>query len=104
MSEEKTIAEKKSLKLEILEKMAQLVTTGFGIVAALAWNDLIKKFFERLFPRPEDNLLAMFGYAVVITALIVVVTYLLGKWVEGAKNQLSEAKKYQEHAPPDSQS
>lgn len=104
MSEKRTPTEQKSLKLEILEKMAQLVTTGFGIVAALAWNDLIKKFFERLFPRPEDNLLAMFGYAVLITVLIVGVTFMLGRWVEGAKNQLSEAKKDQEITPPDTQS
>ena len=65
---------------------------------------LIKKFFERLFPRPEDNLLAMFGYAVLITVLIVGATFMLGRWVEGAKNQLSEAKKYQGDTPPDTQS
>lgn len=85
--------EKKSLKVEVLEKMGQLVTTGFGIVAALAWNDLIKKFFDKVFSRPEDNLWAMFGYAVVVTVLIVVLTYILGRLLDRAKKQLIQAKK-----------
>lgn len=80
-----TREERKSLKVEILEKMGQLVTTGFGIVAALAWNDLIRKFFERLFPRPEDNLLAMFAYALLVTALIVFLTVQIGRWIDRAK-------------------
>ena len=80
-----TAQERKSLKLEILEKMGQLVTSGFGIVAALAWNDLIRKFFDRLFPRPEDNLLALFAYAVFITALVVVLTVQIGRLIDRAK-------------------
>ncbi|TSC76426.1 MAG: hypothetical protein G01um101431_559 [Parcubacteria group bacterium Gr01-1014_31] len=95
----KTPEERKSLKVEILEKMGQLVTTGFGIVAALAWNDVIKKFFETIFPRPEDNLWAMFGYAMVITALIVALTYQLGRLLERAKMQLNQAKKEQGEGP-----
>lgn len=89
---EKSLFERKSLKVEILEKMGQLVTTGFGIVAALAWNDLIKKFFDKVFSRPEDNLWAMFGYAVVVTVLIVMLTYTLGRLLDRAKNQLIQAK------------
>ncbi|MDO8559722.1 MAG: DUF5654 family protein [bacterium] len=96
---EKNSQDRKSLKVEILEKMGQLVTTGFGIVAALAWNDFIKKFFERVFSRPEDNLWAMFGYAVVVTVLIVVLTYVLGRLLDRAKKQLNQAKKEQGEPP-----
>jgi len=92
MPEKPTRVEQKSLKVEILEKMGQLVTTGFGIVAALAWNDVIKKLFDKIFPRPEDNLWAMFGYAVVVTVLIVVLTYVLGRLLDRAKKQVIEAK------------
>ena len=91
--EEKSTRHQKSLKIEILEKMGQLVTTGFGIVAALAWNDLIKKFFEQIFHRPEDNLWAMFGYAVVVTVLIVLVTFQISRLLERTKNQLNQDKK-----------
>lgn len=97
---EKSLFERKSLKVEILEKMGQLVTTGFGIVAALAWNDLIKKFFDKAFSRPEDNLWAMFGYAVVVTVLIVVLTYVLGRLLDRAKKQLSQAKNNGNPGPP----
>lgn len=100
MAEEKKSVAQRSLKVEILEKMGQLVTTGFGIVAALAWNDLIKKLFERIFPKPEDNLLALLGYAVAVTVLIVVVTYQLGRLLDRAKLQLNQAKKEQGRPPP----
>lgn len=96
--EQKSVAQR-SLKVEILEKMGQLVTTGFGIVAALAWNDFIRKLFDRFITKPEDNLLALLGYAVVVTTLIVVVTYQLGKLLERAKTQLNQAKKEQGEGP-----
>ena len=80
--------QKKSLKVEVLEKISQLVTTGFGIVAALAWNDTIKGVFERFFPKPEDNLLAMLGYALIITVLVVMATIHLGRLINIAKKRL----------------
>lgn len=83
--------EKKSLKIEVLEKMGQLVTTGFGIVAALAWNDFIKSLFEKLFPKPQDNLLAMLGYAIVVTVLVVLLTIQLGRLLETAKKSRLDA-------------
>lgn len=78
---------KKNLKVEILEKMGQLATAGFGLVAALAWNDFIKGLFARLFPKPENNLLAMFGYAFFVTVLVVIVTVHIGKLLEKARRE-----------------
>jgi hypothetical protein len=40
---------KSSLKKEILDKFAALVTAAFGLVAALAWNDAIKAVFKEVF-------------------------------------------------------
>jgi len=82
----------KSLKVEVLEKLATLMTTGFGLVAALAWNDTIKMIFSRIFDKPEGSLTAMLCYSVVITIIVIVVTIQLGRLVNLAKNQLEKEK------------
>ena len=91
--EENQLAEeKKDLRLELLEKVSTLATAGFGLVAALAWNDAIKAMFDSLFPTPGDNLAAKFSYALVITILIVIITIQLGRAVNLAKKQLKKDK------------
>ena len=80
--------EKKSLKVEILEQMGTLATSGFGLVAALAWNDAIKALFSKIFPKPGDNIFAMIAYAAVITVLVVLITVQLGRTLNLAKKQL----------------
>ncbi len=63
----------KSLKLELVEKISTLATAGFGLVAALAWNDAIQSLFTRLFPA-QSGLIAKFLYAVLITVAVVLIT------------------------------
>ena len=87
-----TSEEKKDLKVEILEQVSTLATAGFGLVAALAWNDAIKGLFSSVFPSPQGNLIAQFGYALLITILVVVVTIQLGRAVNLAKKGLSKGK------------
>ncbi len=82
--------EKTNLKIEILEKVSSLSTAGFGLVAALAWNDAIKAIFDHFFPKPGGNLLALTGYALIITILVVFITIQLGKLVNLAKKQLNK--------------
>ena len=84
--------EQKNLKIEILEKVASLTTAGFGLVAALAWNDAIKGLFEHFFPKPGDNLFALIAYAIVITIIVVIITVQLGRAVNLAKKQLKGRK------------
>ena len=79
----------KDLKLEILEKMSTLVAAGFGLVAALAWNDAIKKLFEMIFGK-QSELIAMFGYAVIVTLIVVFITIKLGKAVNRMKEEISK--------------
>lgn len=79
--------EKKSLRLEILDKLSTLVTAGFGLVAALAWNDAIQSFFQYLFPE-QSTIIAKFVYAVVITGLIVLVTTKLGQLIDKVKREI----------------
>jgi len=76
----------KKLRLEILEKMSSLVIAGFGLVAALAWNDAIQDLFKRIeIFGVKGSLVAKFGYAALITVIVVVVTYYLSKSVEKLK-------------------
>lgn len=84
--------EKKSLKVEVLEQITTLATAGFGLVAALAWSDAIKDLFTTLFPSPSDNLIAKFGYALVITIIIVITTIQLGRAVNLAKKTFNNGK------------
>jgi hypothetical protein len=74
----------KNLKLQILEQMSALITTGLGLVAALAWNEAIKKLFERIFGA-QSNLIAMFGYAVLVTVIVVLLSVRIGKLVAALK-------------------
>ena len=82
----------KSLRVEVLQKMTDLATAGFGLVAALAWNDAISAFFTLIFPK-AGNLIAKFLYAIIVTILIVWVTIKLSKLSDIAKKQVIDRKK-----------
>lgn len=69
---------KKSLRAEIIQKITELSTAGFGFVAALAWNDAIQSLVVQLFGE-ADRLLAKFIYAVILTAAVVLITTQLGR-------------------------
>lgn len=66
---------------EVLDKMLQLITAAFGLVAALAWNDAIQTLFRAVFGT-QGNLAAKFFYAIVVTVVMVVVTIRLGRLAE----------------------
>jgi len=73
---------KKSLQVELLRQMVTLSTSGFGLVAALAWNNVIQEFvngYVKKFLPEGSGLTTLFIYAIVITALAVLVTYQLSK-------------------------
>ena len=82
MEEKKeTAAEKKKFHVELIAQMLTLVTSGFGVVAALAWNEAIQAFVKEFVePRiPGSGLFYKFVYAVLITFVIVFVTYQLSQ-------------------------
>ena len=84
---------KEPLQILILEKMSQLVTAAFGLVAALAWNDAIKAVIVQYFG--EDARLAiLFGYAVLITVAAVVMSL----WVANTTHKVKAALGHG-HAP-----
>jgi len=87
MRKPKSRQNKKILHLEILDQTTKLATAGLGLVAALAWNDAIKSVFQYFAPGPGGNVLALFGYAVVITVIVVLITVQLGRLVSTAKGK-----------------
>jgi hypothetical protein len=42
--------DKHNFRSEYFKTMTQLATAGFGLVAALAWNDVIQVFISRIVP------------------------------------------------------
>ncbi len=77
----------KKLHLEILEKLSQLVTAGLGLVAALAWNSLIQDLFTKIFGTQSD-LWAKFGYALIVTIIVVIFTLQISRAVNRLKEEI----------------
>jgi formate/nitrite transporter FocA (FNT family) len=70
--------EVEKVKKEFKEKTLTLILGGFGLVAALAWNEAIKTLFETLLPK-SSALIGKFIYAITVTGIVVFVSYLLKK-------------------------
>lgn len=89
-SKEKELTKKEEEKLHVyfVEKVVILMTGAMGLVAALAWNDAIRKLFERVFgTQGSGDVTAMFIYAVIVTSAVVIVTFRLTKMVEKMKKK-----------------
>ena len=72
----------KKFKQELLKQMVTLSTAGFGLVAALAWNEAIQAFVQEYIDKyisVGSGIISRFIYAVIITIFAVVVTYQLTK-------------------------
>ncbi len=100
------------MKTEVVEKLASLITAAFGIVAALAWNDVIRALFVG--PCGTENAGALcylsakgpVVYALLVTILAVIITIWIGKVAEKVKilkiprkkTEIAEAKTVTEAA------
>ena len=80
MSEEKPTP----LKVEVLEKIAALITVAFGLVAALAWNEAIKAIFKEVFGSAE-SIAPMLIYAILVTIIAVILTIIVARAASKAK-------------------
>lgn len=83
-SRKETVSEKK-LHIELVKQMLALATSGFGLVAALAWNSLIQEFVNSYIKKwlpANSGIISLLIYAVVITVLAVFITYQLSKLSE----------------------
>jgi hypothetical protein len=77
--------EAQEFRRQFAERALKLVTSGFGLVSALAWNELIKEvisvYIKPLFGE-SSGLISLLIYAVIVTALAVFITYQLSKFGE----------------------
>ncbi len=79
------------MKSEVIDKFATLVTSAFGLIAALAWNDAIKSLFvgpcgtEGAGPLCYLSSKGPWIYAVTVTILAVFVTVWISKIAEKSK-------------------
>lgn len=78
-----TKAEKdRSFHRELLHQLITLSTSGFGLVAALAWNEAIQSFvkdyIQKFYPN-QSGALSKLIYALIITIFAVFVTYQLSR-------------------------
>ncbi|KKR13076.1 MAG: hypothetical protein UT41_C0001G0620 [Candidatus Wolfebacteria bacterium GW2011_GWC2_39_22] len=55
------------------EKVWGYIAAALGLVAGLAWNDAIKGLIDHYFPISSDSTWAKVWYAVIITAIVVVI-------------------------------
>jgi len=68
------------MRNEVLEKIAELITAAFGLIAALAWNTAISSLVEKYVPGGGP-----WVYAIIVTILAVVASVWIGKAVARAK-------------------
>lgn len=83
--EKRVSGEVKQFRKQFAKKTLDLMTAGFGLVAALAWNDFIKEIMNayiRPFFGESSAVVTQFLYAVLVTFLAVLVTYNLAKLAE----------------------
>jgi hypothetical protein len=66
------------VKGQVLQTIATLITTAFGLIAALAWNEAIKAIILQFLPKGSD-LTGLLIYAVLITIIAVVATIIIGR-------------------------
>ncbi|NLL94493.1 MAG: hypothetical protein GX224_01860 [Thermoplasmatales archaeon] len=80
---------KEEFKVQLLETFAALITAAFGLVAALAWNETIKSAVAKVFTGGDD-LIGLFVYAIIVTILAVIMTMLIARSLNKAKEKLGE--------------
>jgi hypothetical protein len=66
------------MKSQVLTTIATLITTAFGLIAALAWNEAIRAIILAYFP-PQSGITGLIIYAVLITILAVIATVLIAR-------------------------
>ncbi len=82
-------SEKKSFRLEALERANDLFSSALSLVAALAWNDAVQAMFKMVFGEAA-SLYAKFLYAILITLVIIAVTRYLMHLTTSLRQQIEQ--------------
>ncbi|MDN7025732.1 hypothetical protein FGU65_12720 [Methanoculleus sp. FWC-SCC1] len=81
-----------ALQGEIVDKMSDLITAAFGLVAALAWNGAIQAIFTEVFGE-QSEIPALLAYAVTVTIVAVIATILIGRAAARARAREAAEKR-----------
>lgn len=92
MSEEMTKKEKENIRLMIVERTFTLLTAAMSLVAALAWNDAIQSLFREIFGTAA-SIYAKFFYALIVTALTVLIVWRLSRFMDSWKERMKSGAK-----------
>jgi hypothetical protein len=87
--------EARELQLAVLKQMLTLATSGFGLVAALAWNNVIQEFvamYVKPYLSQGSGIVSLLLYAILVTVLAVAVTVNLSR-VTSRLEEKTEKKK-----------
>lgn len=88
MAKKQNGQKEKRFHKELITQMLTLATSGFGLVAALAWNNLIQELVNNYIRKwlPDGKLISLIIYALIVTILAVSITYQLSKIKERIDN------------------
>lgn len=67
------------LQKDIFKNVVSGIIAALGVVVGLAWNDAISQFIKIVFPENRGSIIAKFLYAVILTIVVVVISYILLK-------------------------
>ncbi|HTX61959.1 MAG TPA: DUF5654 family protein [Methanobacterium sp.] len=81
--------EVKDIKGQVSQTIATLMTTAFGLIAALAWNEAIKAIITTYFPS-GNGITGLLFYAILITIIAVVATIIIARLI--AKPAVQEVR------------
>ena len=79
----------------LIEELTRLITTSFGLMAALAWRGVIQEFINNYLKKffgQASGLISEIIFALIVTILAVIVTWRLAK----IKDRLIEEEEEQE--------
>lgn len=71
----------KKIGKEYFKTVTTMMASAFGLVAALAWNDLVKSVIDK-YISPGSGVVSQFIYTVIVTTFLVIITYQMGKLSE----------------------
>ena len=91
MAKIKAAKSTKELSKIVIKQISALATSAFGLIAALAWNNVIKETVDayiKPFIGAGSGLVSLLIYAVIITVLAVLVTLQLSRLEEKISQKL----------------
>ena len=71
----------KKMGKEYFATVAKMLTSAFGLVAALSWNEAIKAIIDRYITK-GNSMVSYIIYALVVTVIVVMVTIWLAHWTQ----------------------